>query len=64
MISLHDYSKLNKNVDESLPTLLNNLNKLVDEDIDIFYIKPREITIFQVFSRFKCILDGRVYTHT
>jgi len=49
MIRLHDYSKSNENIDE-LPTLLNNLNKLVDEDIEIVYIKPKEITIFQVFK--------------
>lgn len=56
MISLHDYSKCNENVNESLPTLLNNLNELVDEDIEIVSIKPQEITIFQVFKNFIYIL--------
>jgi len=49
LISLHDYSKLKENVDEPLPTLLNDLNKLVDE-IEIVYFTPQEITIFQVHT--------------
>lgn len=48
MNNLHDYSKC-KDVNDSLPTLLNDLNKLVDEEFEIVYIKPKEITIFQVF---------------
>lgn len=47
MISLHDYSKC-KDVNDSLPTLLNDLNKLVDDEFEIPYIKPKEITIFEV----------------
>lgn len=49
MISLHDYSKFKDDPEESLPTLLNDLNRLHDEPIDIVFIKPKEITIFQVF---------------
>lgn len=48
MISLHDYSKSKENINESLPTLLNDLNNFVDKEFDIVYIKPQEITIFQV----------------
>lgn len=48
MISLHDYSK-SKDNGEALPTLLNDLNKSVEEEFEIMYIKPQEITIFQVF---------------
>lgn len=50
MISLHDYSK-SKDNGEALPTLLNDLNKLVEEEFEIVYIKPQEITIFQVFDK-------------
>jgi len=48
MISLHDYSKTKETVGDSLPTLLNDLNKLVDDEIEIVYFTPQEITIFQV----------------
>lgn len=51
MISLHDYSKFKENGEESLPTLLNNLNKIVEEELEIVYVKPQEITIFQVFEK-------------
>lgn len=47
MISLHDYSKSKENVEDSLPTLLNDFNKLVDDKIEIVYFTPKEITIFQ-----------------
>lgn len=50
MISLHDYSKSKENMEESLPTLLNDLNKLAVLESDIIYIKPQEITIFQVLD--------------
>lgn len=50
MISLHDYSKSKETEEDSLPTLLNNFNKLVDENFELVYIKPQEITIFQVFK--------------
>lgn len=50
MISLHDFSKF-KDVNDSLPTLLNDLNKLVDEELEIVYIKPKEITIFQEIKK-------------
>lgn len=49
MISLHDYSKSKEAVGDSLPTLLNDLNKL-DDEIEIVYFTPQEITIFQVLS--------------
>lgn len=49
MISLHDYSKSKQNVDEFLPTLLNNLNKS-NKKLEFVYSKPQEITIFQVYS--------------
>lgn len=49
MISLHDYSKSKENAEDSLPTLLNDLNKLSDE-IEILCFKPQKITIFQVFN--------------
>lgn len=48
MISLHDYSKSKDNAEDSLPTLLNDLNKLPDDEIEILYFMPQEITIFQV----------------
>lgn len=48
MISLHDYSKCKETAEDVLPTLLNNINKLVDEKFEIVCIKPQEITIFQV----------------
>jgi len=48
MISLHDYSKSKETEAESLPTLLNDLNKLVKDEIEIVYFTPQEITIFQV----------------
>jgi len=48
MISLHDFSKSKENENQLLPTLLNDLNKFVDDEFDIIYIKPQEITIFQV----------------
>jgi len=48
MISLHDYSKSKETEAESLPTLLNDLNKLVEDEIEIVYFTPQEITIFQV----------------
>lgn len=50
MISLHDYSKSKEAVGDSLPTLLNDLNKLDDDKIEIVYFTPQEITIFQVLS--------------
>lgn len=50
MISLHDYSKSKETVEDSLPTLLNDLNKLVDDEIEIVYFTPQEITIFQVLK--------------
>lgn len=49
MISLHDYSKSKDDEKESLPTLLNDLNKMLDEPFEILCLKPKEITIFQVF---------------
>jgi hypothetical protein len=52
MISLHDYSKSKENAEDSLPTLLNDLNKLVDDEIEIVYFTPKEITIFQVLHFF------------
>lgn len=48
LISLHDYSKLKKEDAETLPTLLNDLNILIDKEYKNIYIKPQEITIFQV----------------
>lgn len=51
MISLHDYSKSKETVDDSLPTLLNDLNKLVDDEIEIVYFTPQEITIFQEVNK-------------
>lgn len=50
MISLHDYSKSKENEEDLLPTLLNDLNKLVDDEIDVLYFTPQEITIFQVLK--------------
>jgi len=50
MISLHDYSKSKENAEDSLPKLLNDLNKLVDDEIEIVYFTPKEITIFQVLN--------------
>jgi len=50
MISLHDYSKAIETPESSLPTLLNDLNKIVDDEIEIVYYTPQEITIFQVFK--------------
>lgn len=47
LISLHDYSKSKQDVNDSLPTLLNHFNKFVEE-YEIVYVKPQEITIFQV----------------
>lgn len=51
LISLHDYSKLKKENSEILPTLLNDLNKLIDNEYTSVYIKPQEITIFQVYTK-------------
>jgi len=48
MISLHDYSKSKEIETDSLPTLLDDLNKLVDDEIEFVYFTPQEITIFQV----------------
>lgn len=50
MISLHDYSKSKESEEDSLPTLLTSLNKLVDEKFELIFIKPQEITIFQVLK--------------
>jgi len=50
MISLHDYSKSKENAEDSLPTLLNDLNKLPDDEIEILCFTPQEITIFQVHN--------------
>lgn len=49
MISLHDYSKSKETDVDVLPTLLNN----IDEKFEIVYIKPQEITIFQVGILYK-----------
>lgn len=49
LISLHDYSKSKQNMEEFLPTLLSNLNKL-NEKLDFVFSKPQEITIFQVYT--------------
>lgn len=48
MISLHDYSKFKEREEDSLPTLLTSLNKLIDDKFELVFIKPQEITIFQV----------------
>ncbi|XP_025192206.1 exosome component 10 isoform X1 [Melanaphis sacchari] len=51
MISLHDYSKSKENVEEVLPTLLNDINKLVEDDIEIVYFTPPQISIFQEVNK-------------
>lgn len=48
MISLHDYSKSKEDVEKPMHTLLNDKNKLDDQEFEIVHIKPQEITIFQV----------------
>ncbi|XP_027842053.2 exosome component 10 isoform X2 [Aphis gossypii] len=53
MISLHDYSKSKENAEDSLPTLLNDLNKLPDDEIEILCFTPQEITIFQEVNKKK-----------
>jgi len=50
MISLHDYSKSKENAEDSLPTLLNDLNKLPNDEIEILCFTPQDITIFQVLN--------------
>lgn len=55
MISLHDYSKSKESEEDSLPTLLTSLNKLVDDKFELVFIKPQEITIFQVLKINICV---------
>jgi len=64
MISLHDYSKSKETVEDSLPTLLNDLNKLVDDEIEIVYFTPQEITIFQVLCDIFLFYSISSYVYT